>query len=260
MSFSTPIGILAGIAIVLWSLFGEVKNTNVFFNVHSMGIVLGGTLATALVCLSFSQLRDIFMVLLKQFTGERKRVRIEVIKEIVRLSLMIKNGETLDSEVNEVKIPFLKEGLELYLDGSFSKDELIEILEKRIEVQNSRFRREGMTFKVIGKFPPAFGLIGATLGMIGLLQGLGAPNAFEQLGPAMSVALTSTFWGLVLANVVLLPLGENLHLAAEEDLIIREIVIDGVLLLKDKKHPLLVQENLNSYLAPKDRLNIYEGK
>ncbi|MDO9183998.1 MAG: MotA/TolQ/ExbB proton channel family protein, partial [Bacteriovorax sp.] len=157
--------------------------------------------------------------------------------------------------INAIKIPFLKEGLELFLDGSLSKDEMVEVLEKRIEIQNGRYRREGNTFKVIGRFPPAFGLIGATLGMIGLLQGLGAPNAFEQLGPAMSVALTSTFWGLVLANVVLLPLGENLYLAAEEDLIIREMVLCGVLLLREKKHPLLVQENLNSYLPPRERLS-----
>ncbi|MDO9181325.1 MAG: hypothetical protein Q7U04_02900, partial [Bacteriovorax sp.] len=100
MSFSTPVGILAGIFIVLWSLFGEVKNTSVFFNVHSMGIVLGGTFATALVCFSFAQLKDIFLVLLKQFTGVRKRERIEVVKEIVRLSTMIKNSENFDAEIN----------------------------------------------------------------------------------------------------------------------------------------------------------------
>lgn len=255
MSLSTPIGILAGFSIVLWSLFGEVKNTSVFFNVHSIGIVLGGTFATALVCFSFAQLKDIFFVLLRQFTGVRNRERVEVVKEIFRLSTMIKNGENLEAEISAIKIPFLKEGLELYLDGSLSKDEMVEVLEKRIEIQNSRYRREGTTFKVIGKFPPAFGLIGATLGMIGLLQGLGAPNAFEQLGPSMSIALTSTFWGLVLANVILLPLGENLYLAAEEDLIIREIVLDGVLLLREKKHPLLVKENLNSYLPLLERLS-----
>ena len=260
MNLSTPVGIVAGCFIIIWSLLGEVKNFHVFFNIHSIGIVLGGTIATALVCFSFSELYGIFVVLLKQFTGERKQERIEVVKEITRLSTMLKNGDKLEAEISSIKIPFLKEALELYLDGTLNKEEMVEVLEKRIEVQNSKYQRIGATYKVIGKFPPAFGLIGATLGMIGLLQGLGAPNAFELLGPSMSVALTATFWGLVLTNVILLPLGENLSLAAEEDLIMREIVLSGVLLLREKKHPLLVQENLNSYLPFKERLNLNESK
>jgi chemotaxis protein MotA len=248
MNISTPVGLIAGCALIIWSLFGEVKNINVFFNIHSIGIVLGGTLATALVCFNFREFIGIFSVLITQFTGKKNQERIEVVREIIRLSTMLRNGESLESEIASIKIPFLKEGLELYQDGTLTEDELIDVLEKRIEVQNSKYARNGATFKVIGKFPPAFGLIGATLGMIGLLQGLGAPNAFELLGPSMSVALTSTFWGLVLSNIILLPLGENLTLAAEEDLIMREIVLSGVMLLREKKHPILVQEKLNSYL------------
>lgn len=256
MNVSTPLGVIFGSLIILWAIFGEVSNIEVFLNIHSVAIVLGGTLATALVCFNFTQLSDIFLVLLKQFLGQRAKQRIEAINEIVKLSEMVKDGRSLEEELQTIKMPFLHEALELYLEGSMSKDDLFEVLEKRVEIQNDRYVREGNTFKVIGKFPPAFGLIGATLGMIGLLQGLGEPNAFDKLGPAMSVALTATFWGLALANLILLPLGENLSLAAEEDLIIREIVVEGVVLLREKKHPLLVKEYLSSYLTPKERRKI----
>lgn len=260
MNFSTPFGIIFGFAIIFWAITGEVKNMEVFFNIHSIGIVLGGTLATGLVCFNFSQIKDIFFVLIKQMTGERKKERTEVINEIVKLSEKIKTGERLNNELDSVKSSFLRECLEIFLDGSFSKEEMVEVISKRIETQNGQYQREGNTFKVLGRFPPAFGLIGATLGMIGLLQGLGAPNAFEQLGPSMSIALTATFWGLVLANVVILPLGENLALAAQEDLVIREIILEGVVLLRDKKHPLIVQENLISYLPLSERSGLHEKK
>src|SRR5690606_16760333 len=94
------------------------------------------------------------------------------------------------------------------------------------------------------------------MGMIGLLQGLGEPNAFERLGPSMSVALVATFYGLVYANFVLIPIGENLALASEEDLLMRRIVAEGIRLIKEEKHPLLVEEYLKSYLAPKERNRI----
>lgn len=258
MNLSTPCGVLFGAGIIYSAITGEVSNAMVFLNFHSIMIVVGGTIATALICFNFKQLSNISAVLVRQFLGKRSKQRIEAINEIVKLSTMVQNGASLESELQTIKIHFLKEALELYVEGSMSKDDLFDVLEKRVEIQNDKFVREGLTFKTIGKFPPAFGLIGATLGMIGLLQGLGAPDAFDLLGPAMSVALTATFWGLVLANLLLLPLGENLSLAAEEDLIIREIVLEGVILLREKKHPLLVKEYLSSYLAPAERDQISE--
>lgn len=253
MNFSTPIGVLFGVTIIIWSILGEVSNTKVFLNVHSIGIVIGGTFATALICFNFTQIKNILKILFRQFRGVRQKQRFEVIDEIIKLSILIQESKSLEKEVSLIKQPFLVEALNLYLKGGLGHDDLVSVLEKRVEVQNEKYAREGEIFKVIGKFPPAFGLIGATLGMIGLLQGLGKPDAFDQLGPAMSVALTATFWGLVLANLVLLPLGENLSSAADEDLILREIVVEGVLMLKEKKHPLLVRESLFSYLSPTER-------
>jgi len=107
--------------------------------------------------------------------------------------------------------------------------------------------------KIIGKFPPAFGLVGTTLGMITLLQGLGSTDAFQKIGPSMSVALVATFYGLVLANFFIIPVGENLYNAAEDDLTIREIIAHGVMLIREKEHPLIVAEYLKSYLSPEQR-------
>ncbi len=254
MNLSSPLGLIFGSLVIVFAIKSEMTNASIFFNLHGLSIVFGGTLAAALVCFSFRHIMDIFIVIFREFTGQAKKIRLETIQEIVLLSEETLGGN-LKGKIPNIKNPFLKESLELLMEGSFSHDELEEILRKRIQLQNEKYKKEGVIFKTVGKFPPAFGLIGATMGMIALLQGLGAPNAFEKLGPSMSVALTATFWGLVLANLFLIPIGENLSLAADEDLIIRRVVVDGVILLKEKKHPILVEEYLKSYLTPRDRQN-----
>jgi chemotaxis protein MotA len=259
MNLSSPLGIIFGAIVIGLAIKSEMSNASIFFNIHGLSIVFGGTFAAALVCFNFRQITDIIIVVFREMTGQAKKVRLETIQEIVALSEANLTGN-LKNKISEISNHFLKESLILLMEGSFSHDELEEILRKRIQLQNEKYKKEGLTFKTIGKFPPAFGLIGATMGMIALLQGLGAPNAFEKLGPSMSVALTATFWGLVLANLFLIPIGENLSLAADEDLIIRRVVVDGVILLKEKKHPLLVEEYLKSYLPPRDRNNLRKAK
>lgn len=255
MNLSSPLGMILGVVIIVAAIKSEMTNASIFLNPHGILIVFGGTFAAALICFSFKQILDIFGIFFRVTTGRIKKMRLETIQEIVSLSEENINGG-LKGRISNINNPFLKESLELLLEGSFSHEELEEILRKRVQLQNEKYKKEGQIFKTIGKFPPAFGLIGATMGMIALLQGLGGVGAFEKLGPSMSVALTATFWGLVFANLFLIPLGENLSLAASEDLIIRRVVVDGVILLKEKKHPLLVEEYLRSYLAPLDRQNI----
>jgi chemotaxis protein MotA len=253
MNLSMPMGLVFGVLIITWSIMGEMKNPAIMGNLHGIIIVLGGTLAAALVCFPFKFFLNMFIVLIRAFSGSLKRECINSVNVLVSLSEKQNNGAKIDTEISSIKNEFLKESLSLMLSGTLKDEELFDVLEKRVEMQNERYRKENSTFKIIGKFPPAFGLIGATLGMIALLQGLGSPDAFEKLGPSMSVALTATFWGLFLANLVIIPIAENLNFASDDDLLMRRIVVEGVMLLKHKKHPVLVEEYLKSYLAVKER-------
>jgi chemotaxis protein MotA len=253
MNLSLPLGLIFGVLVIAWSILGEMKNPAIMGNLHGIIIVLGGTLAAALVCFPFKFFLNMFIVLIRAFSGSLKRECIHSVNVLVSLAEKQNNGTKIDTEVSSIKNEFLKESLNLMLSGTLKDEELFDVLEKRVEMQNERYRKENSTFKIIGKFPPAFGLIGATLGMIALLQGLGSPDAFEKLGPSMSVALTATFWGLFLANLVIIPIAENLNFASDDDLLMRRIVVEGVMLLKHKKHPVLVEEYLKSYLAVKER-------
>lgn len=253
MNLSAPLGFLIGLSVVYFAITQGMKNIAVFMDVHALVIVIGGTLAAAMVCIPFSQLFNMVRLFFRTVTGAQKEEVLNCINEIVEISRRSNEGTPLKDLIGSTKNPFLKESLELLSQGGLSQDEFEDVLEMRVEQQNERYKRQGSTFKIIGKFPPAFGLIGATLGMIALLQGLGEPDAFNRLGPAMSVALVATFYGLILANVFIIPIGENLMHASEDDLVMRHVVMDGVKLIRDSKHPLLVEEYLKSYLTPKDR-------
>jgi chemotaxis protein MotA len=250
MNLSFIGGLVLGL-IVLWgSILMGVDNPLIFANAHSILIVMGGTFAAAMICFPFSHLVGIARVVVRTMSGEYADQALVTIGEIVELARKSSSGASLVSELNNIQNPFLRECLELSLDGTISDEELEDVLYNRVEIQNVKYKQEGMTFKIIAKFPPAFGLIGTTLGMISLLQGMGGAGGIDKLGPAMSTALTATFWGLVMANMLLIPLGENMSTVSQQDLIQRRVVVEGVMLLKDRKHYMVVEEYLKSYLSP----------
>lgn len=253
MNLFAPLGVLLGALVVAFGVKDGVKNSLVFLDMHAAVIVLGGTLATALIIFPLKQFVNLIKVYFRTVLGLGHKETLNVINEIIMAAQAVDQGQEISTITPRVKNHFLKESLVLLEDSAFSEDELYEVLLKRVEVQNEKYHQEGHRYKVLGKFPPAFGLVGTTVGMIGLLQGIGSPEGFQQIGPSMSIALVATFYGLILTNIIIVPVGENLVQASEEDLLMRRIVVDGVRLIKEQKHPLVVSEYLKSYLTPEER-------
>jgi chemotaxis protein MotA len=253
MNFSVPAGFLLAAGVVVYLLADGVANPWVVLSKHAFVCVVGGTLAAAFICCRFSFLFQMGKVFLLTVSGKRRDQLFVALREIIAYAELLNEGGKIRDRLEQTQTPFLKELLKLSEEAGLENDEFDEVVEKRLEQQNERYKRDAYLFKTIGKFPPAFGLIGTSVGMIALLQGLGAEDAFQRIGPAMSIALVATFYGLVIANFLLIPIGEHLHLAAEDDLTMRRIVADGVRLLREGRHPLLVQEYLISYLPPAER-------
>lgn len=255
MNLATPLGLLLATLIIGFVTTSGIDNSRVFMDAHAAALVLGGTVSVALMMFPVRHLYNLIKVYLRVLSGKNREEVFATIAEIMQLATQIEARQPLSDLVEGVQNPFLKEGVGLVAmgEGSISEKEIIEILEKRLQNRNEKYKRDSAHFKALGKFPPAFGLMGATLGMIALLQGLGKPGAFESLGPAMSVALVATFMGLVVANVIIIPIGENLVTASQNDLRMRRIVVDGVLLLRRKIAPLIVEQHLISYLEPSER-------
>jgi chemotaxis protein MotA len=148
----------------------------------------------------------------------------------------------------------LNDGLELMSLG-FSKDKTIEILTKRYHQFEGQIMLLSAWLKRNAKYPPAFGLAGTVLGLIHLMRGISAGIDAKETGIRMAVALVATFYGLVISNLILNPLGEWLVEESKKDLQKSEMSIETVALMMDGVNIVEIQERLNSFLDPSDRLN-----
>jgi len=110
-------------------------------------------------------------------------------------------------------------------------------------------------FKNIGKYPPAFGMMGTTMGMVVLLSGLGGKDAMKTMGPAMAVCLITTLYGVIIANVLIVPISENIEDSIMEIDLKNQIIAEGFSLILAKTPPPVLAEELNSFLEEKDRLD-----
>lgn len=255
MNISSLMGIILAFAVFIGAIFSSTSTAKVFFNLHALLIVLGGTFAASLVSFPLDHLWNTCKIFVKKVLGQSGITTKDLISEFVRLAEGYRNdSQYISQNINHLEYPFLNEALTLLNEGGMSFDEMELILTKRAEVIFLEHEEEAYTFKSMARFPPAFGLLGAVMGMISLMQGLGSPDSFKQIGPSMAMALVATMYGIALANFVLIPVSENLSKLNKNDLLNRNIVIDGIKLLHQKKHPLIVEESLNCYLMPKARL------
>lgn len=256
MNFSSFIGIVCGAVIVAYGVI-DSGDKAIFLNFHAIAIVIGGTLAATLISFKGSTLVTLIRVFVRQVMGLKSDTYGQVIQEVVQLAKGYRNDSTfLSANVAKVRTPFLKEAIEMLVQGGIPGTQLEVILKRRALTHFKRYEEEAEIFKVIAKFPPAFGLLGTTLGMIGLMRGLGSAETASAIGPAMAIGLTATFYGIAIANFIFIPMAENLMKMNREDEIMREMVIDGIKLLREKQHPLIVEEHLKSYLLPNERTRI----
>lgn len=254
MNFSSILGMVFAFAVFFGSLLTASSNIKIFFNGHAFLIVAGGTLAAAMISFPIAHIWRIQKIVFRKVVGKTGAKTQDLISEVIKLSIGLKDDpQFLKNNIEQIEYPFLKEGVGLLIDGGISAEKMDNLLKKRAEVIFIKYESEAHLFKSISRFPPAFGLLGAVIGMITLLQGLGSPDSFKQIGPAMAMAMVATMYGIAIANLVLIPIGENLSKLNKEEFLNRSIVIDGIRLLREREHPLMVEESLNSYLLPSER-------
>ena len=261
MNFSTALGLLLASAVMAGGVFTSTPNWRIFLDQHEALVVVGGTMAATLVSFPISQLFKITKVFWNRIIGKSGAPHIQVVAEIVELSKgHYADPGFLEKNIAKVKSPFLKEAIQLQLDGGMPDSKIDVILRKRAEVHLVRYEAEAHIFKTMARFPPAFGLLGAVLGMVALMSGLGSPDSFKTIGPSMAMALVATMYGIAMANFLFVPLGENLAKFSKEDHLMRNIVIDSIKLFRDREHPLVVEEYLKSYLLTSERAELKTGK
>lgn len=253
MNFSALVGLFLAIGVFVAAAATATENAAIFLDWHAFLIVFGGTIAVSLLSFSGSKLVALMRIFFRRVLGTNGEVRV-ALTEIVELAKGYRENEkSLKDAIPKIKTHFLKEALELLIEGGMDPSDLDAILKKRASTIHHRHEEDAEIFKTLSKFPPAFGLMGAVIGMIAMMQNLGGADAMAKVGPSLAVALVATLYGIALANFIFLPLGENLSKANKTDLMIRQMVIEGVRLIRQRKHPLVVEETIRSYLLPAER-------
>jgi chemotaxis protein MotA len=224
-------------------------------DLHSILIVCGGTAAAASISFPILEVLLLLKVFILRVLGRHHINYQEVITQILELNKKASVGLSgLNEVIPTLRHDFLKESVALVAAGILTDQEIRAALEQRLKTVETRYMREANMFRTIGRFPPAFGLLATTLGMIALLQKIGQPDSQKLIGPAMSIGLIGTLYGIALANLVFIPIAENLTERTQEELAIRRMIIEGVILLKTQVNPITLRERLNSYLLPKQRV------
>jgi chemotaxis protein MotA len=255
MNFSSFFGVFVGISVLFIALTSTTENLEVFLDLHGILIVCGGTAAAASISYPLSHLIALTRVFVMRVLG-RNRVDYQgTITQLLELNKKASMGSTyLTESLSGIQHPFLKEAVALVAAGVLTESEIRVTLEQRLKTMEARYMYEANMFRTIGRFPPAFGLLATTLGMIGVLQKIGQADSQKLIGPAMSVGLIGTLYGIALANLIFLPIAENLTERSHEELTLRRLIVEGTLMLKSQVNPVAMREGLNSFLMPRERV------
>ncbi len=254
MDITTIIGVIAGFGIMISGILQSGSLLN-FWDLASVLIVLGGTISAVVASFPLSALKNVgkhFSIIIKgnQFNPEPL---IESLVEFAQLAR--KNGLlALEEKANELEDPFYKRSIMLIVDAT-EAEKVKEVLEQEVESMAARHDEEAAIYERASAYAPAFGMIGTLIGLINMLKNMNLDDgASESIGLNMSVALITTLYGVVLANLFFNPIAKKLEIRNNEEILYRQIIIDGVLGIQAGDNPKTLKERLVSSLTKKQQL------
>ena len=246
MDIATIIGLAAAFGLVGWSIMAG-GNLSAFLNLPAAAIVLGGTFGSLLVHFPLSRFLGLFQILRKTLVFVQPEPDAIIAKMVKYAERARREGMLAledDSETEEDE--FLRKGLRLAVDGT--DPQLLEkILHTDLQQIENRHFEGAKILAAGGTFAPAFGMIGTLIGLVSMLSTLSDP---ANIGAGMATALVTTFYGAVLANALFLPLAGKLETRSREELLNKEMVIDGIMAIQSGDSPRIVEEKLKSFLSP----------
>lgn len=255
MNIFSIIGFIIANAVLFIGLRLASENMLIFLDYPSMFIVLGGTFAATAISFQLDRISLILKIFVSHILGGRKINYKAIIKNIAQISEGYRGGESAEQLVSKAEDHFLKEAIQLIADGVLDSDRVLKILEDRVDNMNYKRLEDAKKIKTLGRFPPAFGMMGTTIGMIVLLANLGGEDALLMIGPAMGICLITTLYGVIVANLVFIPISENLIESCKETHVKDLIVLEGIKHIIIKSNPVLLTEELNSFLLPAERMD-----
>lgn len=251
MNPSTLIGMIAGLAVLASVLFWSAEDPALFLNLPGLAIVIGGTLAATFISFPLKEVLRVFRLLGTVMRNEKLYTQQDI-DELVHISRLWISGklQAVERELEKVHNPFLRSGVQLVIELNPEED-IMDFMEWRIARLRAREHAEAQLFRVMASFAPAFGMIGTLVGLINMMFVLGDGN-IAVIGQQLAVALMTTFYGILLANLVFKPVAVKLERRTEQRIVLMRMVMQGVSMMCRKRSPSLMKETLKSFVASYD--------
>lgn len=256
MDLATLVGIIAGFTLIGTAIFMK-PGAGFFFRIDAMLIVMGGVFSATLVNFPLKDVLGSIKVAKNAFL-HRALSANSLIEKLVELSrkARVEGILSLERDIAAMDDEFIKKGLQLMVDGT-EPEILRDVLTTELTCLEDRHRLGQDIFKAMGTYSPAFGMAGTLIGLIQMLQQLQDPT---KIGAGMAVAMVTTFYGVFLANMLFLPLAGKLKLRSDQEVVSKELAIEGICAIQSGDNPRLLRDKLVTFLAPEHREAVQETK
>jgi chemotaxis protein MotA len=248
VDIATLIGLVGSFVVIIAAIFVG-GSAGMFIDTASTLIVLVGSTFVILMTYPLSQFLGAGKIAAKAFIF--KSIPLDtLIDEIYGLADEARKGGLLSLEGKEVSHPFLSKGIQMLVDGH-DGTVVKNTLSKDMNQSYYRHTNGAKVFKALGDVGPAMGMIGTLVGLVQMLANMSDPKA---IGPAMAVALLTTLYGAMLANMVCLPISAKLNIRADEELICQKLILDALLAIQSGQNPRILDGALKTYIPESKRV------
>lgn len=256
MDLSTIIGLLVAYTLIILALVIGA-GIGIYVDYPSILIVLGGTLGVVLINFPIERILSVKKVISKAFVYKASDTA-ELIQQLVSFAVKARRDGilSLESAEDEVTDEFLRKGIRLAVDGT-EPEVIRNILETELESMEERHKDGAGIFLAVADYAPAMGMMGTLIGLVAMLQNLDDPSS---IGPAMAVALITTFYGAILAYMFAAPIAGKLKLRSADEALRRQIMTGGIMAIQAGDNPRIVEQKLNAYLPPEKRVSQFKNQ
>ncbi len=254
MDLSTVIGIIFAFALMIGAIMTGGPLT-LFINIQGLMIVVGGTFGCILTNYSFKDVLGAFTILRKAFLHKETKYS-KSIKQLIDLSTKARKEGilSLQSAMTNINDDFLVKGIQMAVDGQ-EPESLKTMLYQEIEKLEERHEGGAEIFTTMAAYAPALGMIGTLIGLVQMLQTMDDPST---IGPAMAVALLTTFYGAVIANVMCIPVAGKLRLRSQSEVLLKTLITEGMDSIMAGENPRLMEQKLHAFIPPDQRKSVYD--
>ncbi len=252
MDLSSILGVLAGFGLCIFGIgFSKLGN---FLDPGSFAITIGGTIACVLAS-SPSEVIKSVPKHIKIMIGGKKHDPKTYIETIIDLAQSArKNGLlSLEAKAEEIEDTFLRESVLLIVDA-IDSDKVKQLMEKELDYLDERHAKGFGFWQLAAGTCPAFGMIGTLIGLVNMLKGLDiSGGGAGDIGPAMSIALITTFYGSLFANLIFSPIANKMIVRHNEEMLCKQMIVEGILSIQSGENPKFIREKLISYLSEAEK-------